>query len=250
MTHSPASFVTTARAIAFAAAVFAFTPAIPLTVAQPLAPPPPHGQAALNLGEPRRCIPESGQQICDPVRTRLWQGDAEAWAAQGISDPDGRFDETVVLRVRSGDPAAISNIARLLGTPYLKVTRVRFVEDEFVEVTNLGGGPQDMTGWSLRSPARSQFNGVFPFPSDTVLRPGERCTLYTGPQRNSPPGVCEWRTYSVRLPPGGWWPDDAGEVVLFYDALGLPGDDTFYRADPNNQPPPPNLRLVDVSLER
>ena len=39
-------------------------------------------------------------------------------------------------------------------------------------------------------------------------------------------------------------PDDAGRVVLFYDALDLPGDETLYSADPNNQPPPPNLQGV------
>lgn len=139
---------------------------------------------------------------------------------------------------------AISNVARLLGWPYVKVTRLRFVFDEFVEVTNLGGGAQDIGGWTLRSPRGTAFT----FPAGTVLQPGGRCTVYTGPARNNPTGECLMRTPPPppRDRPGGHWPDDAGEVVLFYDALNLLADDTFYSADPNNQPPPPNLQLVDI----
>ena len=40
------------------------------------------------------------------------------------------------------------------------------------------------------------------------------------------------------------WPDDAGQAVLYYDALALLGDETSYSADPANQPPPPNLQAA------
>jgi len=139
----------------------------------------------------------------------------------------------------------------VLGTPYLKVTRVRFQGAEQVEVTNLGGGPQDLAGWTLRSPAQG---AVYRLPGGVLLQPGQTCTLFTatGPPLLNPGRLC--RAFTNRAwagSPGGIgpdatdvWPDGGGDVVLFYDALDLPGDHTRYSADPADQPPPPNLRLV------
>lgn len=199
-------------------------------------------EAALDLAPDRRpCIPESELHQCDSYRHALWNGEAAAWAERGVTDPDARFNETVVFRVSTGDPVTIAGIARIIGAPYLKVTRVRFVDDEFVEVTNLGGSPQDLTGWTLRSPLRS---GVFALPTGVILQPGDRCALYTGLPRTNPGGDCRVYTGIRDNPPGGWWPDDEGVVALFYDALALPGDETRYNADPAHQPPPPNLQLA------
>lgn len=197
--------------------------------------------AELNLNDPRPCIPPAGRDICDVTRSALWNGEQDAWDAAGVTDPETRFTETVLLRVRSGDPATIRNIARAVGAPYLKVTRVQFVGDEIVQVTNLGGGAQDMTGWTLRS---SALGGVFPFPSGVILQPGASCTLYTGPVLTNPGGLCRLFTGSVGSSGEGWWPDSSGEVILYYDAFALLGDDTRYSADPKHQPPPPNLQLV------
>lgn len=199
------------------------------------------GMAALDLAEQRPCIPEPGQPVCDPVRSSLWNGDASAWTARGVTDPDARFNETVVFRVRAGDPAAIANIARILGWPYLKVTRVRFTGDEFVEVTNLGGGAQDVTGWTLRSPERAT---VYRLPAGVTLQPGQVCTLHTttGPPPLNPGGVCRFFTNTPDV-----WPDDAGEIVLRYDALDLLADATRYSANPSEQPPPPHLQLIPSS---
>ncbi len=197
-------------------------------------------EAFLDLSDPRPCIPEPGQRVCDATRTALWNGDAAAWAARGVTDPDARFNETVVFRVRAGDPAVISIIARFLGGPYLQVTRVKFVGsepgqvDEYVEVANLGGGPQEMTGWSVSSPQRGK--KVF-FPNGYVMRPGQACRIYTGAPRENSCGTASFNDTDV-------WPDSGGRVVLYYDALDLLGADTQYSADPNNQPPPPNLQGV------
>ncbi len=60
------------------------------------------------------------------MRAALWNGEEPAWTARRIANPDTRFNETVVFRVRAGDPAAIRNIARVLGAPYLKITWLRF----------------------------------------------------------------------------------------------------------------------------
>jgi hypothetical protein len=202
----------------------------------------PFSQARLNLDEIRPCIPESGQQACDAMRAGLWNGEAAAWDQRGVTDPDQRFIETVVFRVRAGDPAVIRNIARLLTppAPYNQVTFIRFrgtaqgQTDEYVEVTNLGGGSQDMTGWTLRSPDRDR---IFNFPAGFVLAGGQSCRVYTGaPQENSC-GNASFNSTDV-------WPDDGGRVVLFFDALNLSSVDTIYRADPSNQPAPPNLQGV------
>ena len=180
-------------------------------------------EAYLNLDDPRPCIPEEGERLCSATRARLWAGEAAAWAAQGITDPDVRFTETMLFRARAGDPAVIASIARVLGTPYVKVTRLRFVGDEYVEITNLGGGAQEMRGWTLRSPAR---HAVYNLPPVLVLHPGQ--------------------TERFIFPQPDIWPDDFGRVVLFYDALNLPGDDTYYSGSRNDQPPPPNLQGVVV----
>jgi len=166
-----------------------------------------------------------------------------------VTDPEARFTATVLLRVQTADPAAISAIARILSWPYLKVTRIRFLADEFVEVTNLGGGEQDLTGWQLRAGAQGR---SFSLPTGVVLGPGERCTLYNGPALN--PGVhsgifggtCEATTATTRYQAQGWWPNAGGTVELYDSALALVADATVYDADPNRQPPPPNLQLVDA----
>jgi hypothetical protein len=194
--------------------------------------------AVLSLADPRPCIPEAGQRRCDAERESLWNGEADAWARRGVTDPDARFNETVVFRIRASDPAVISIIARFLAAPYLQVTRVRFVgtaagqADEYAEVSNLGGGDQDMGGWTLRSPLR---NAVFRFPEGFVMTPGRTCRIYTGAPQDNSCGLAGFNSQDV-------WPDSAGQVVLFFDALALPGADTLYSADPNNQPPPPNLQ--------
>ena len=149
--------------------------------------------------------------------------------------------------MRAGDPAAIANIARALQQPYLKVTRVRFTGAEFVEVTNLGGGGQDLAGWTVRVPERGL---RFALPADVRLEPGQSCWLYS--TATSTPNVTgQCRAVTGALPGTlvgqaelDLWPDDAGRVVLYYDALDLLGDDTRYSADSDSQPPPPYLHLV------
>jgi hypothetical protein len=194
----------------------------------------PFVESSLFLGDPRPCIPEQGQTACDATRLALWNGEADAWAARGVTDPDARFNETVVFRVEAGDPGAIRNIARILGWPYLKITDLRFGGNEFIEITNLGGGDQDMTGWIVQAIDRGK---VVSFPDGFVMAAGQSCRIYSGVTAADSCGNASFDTTDV-------WPDDAGTAVLFYAALALPGDQTRYSADPNNQPPPPNLQGV------
>jgi len=193
--------------------------------------------ALLSLADPRPCIPEVGDAQCTPERNSLWNGEADAWARRGVTNPDDRFNETVVFRVRASDPAVIAIIARFLEAPYLQITRVQFSgsatgqTDEYVEVTNLGGGDQEMTGWTVRSPGRDR---IYRFPNGFVMTAGRACRIYTGSGGEGACGLPGWNSTDV-------WPDDQGRAVLYYDALDLPGADTRYSADSANQPPPPNL---------
>jgi hypothetical protein len=183
-----------------------------------------------------------------------------AWQTRGVTDPDAVFAETMAFRARAGDPLSVSRVARSAGTPYLKITRIRFDETvptegqggEYVEITNLGGAAQDLRGWTVRSPAR---DAAFALPA-VVLAAGGSCTLYTGMPGVNPGGACRAFTTTDRVdaPPGAApltdvWPNDGGTVVLFDDELMMPGDETRYSADPQNQPPPPHLQGVEANVD-
>jgi hypothetical protein len=185
------------------------------------------GEATLNLADPRPCIPATDGAFpapidrarCAPERQARWDGDPAAWATHGVTDAAARFAETLLLRANAGDPATIAGIARALGQPYLKVTRVRFTGTEFVEVTNLGGGAQSLAGWSLRSPKRGAWFALRP---DIALGPGESCRFYTG---GHPPGGGTPCLPAVpRL--ADLWADEGGTVALVFLALDLLGDET------------------------
>lgn len=196
-------------------------------------------EAGLNLGELRPCIPVSGETRCDAARLALWNGEAEAWAARGVTDPDARFNETVVLRVRAGDPAAIRNIARILGQPYLQIARLKFAGSppEFVEIANLGGGSQDVGGWTVRSPDR---DAVARLPGGLVVEPGQSCRVYSDAVRSDSCGGIRFQGEDV-------WPEAGGRAVLYADPIDLPAADTRYDAAPTGQPPPPNIQGVVVA---
>jgi hypothetical protein len=208
---------------------------------------PASGEAVLDLGSARACIPPPEARLCDAMRLGLWNGDPAVWATRGVTDPDAVFNETVVFRVRAGDPTAVSAIARLIGAPYVKITRVHFQQPDFVEITNLGGAAQNIFGWSLHA---SNFSITFAPPeidaADAHLEPGQRCTVYTGPKRDAPGERCLVYFLPESRPPPDWLPDDGGELSLFADPLGLLADETRYDADPDNQPPPPNLQLPET----
>ncbi len=189
-------------------------------------------EAYLDLADPRPCMPAP----CDANRTALWNGDAAAWAARGITNGDARFGEIIVLRVQGGDPSVISNIAKILGNPYLQITRVRFGgTPEYVEISNLGGGNQDMSGWVVRSPD----TGVrAAFPQGYVMGPGQSCRIYSSGEVNS--SSCGNAAFSQN----NVWPDENGTAVLFFEALNLEGATRRYSANPAAQPAQPDLQGV------
>jgi|GEM_PF-1084923 len=204
--------------------------------------PPLFTSAMLDLTQP--CIPLAGQPVCDSARQRLWNGEVTAWTErlsnEGLpSGPDEIFVAVLGFRITAGDPAGIAAVAQALSWPHLRITAVRFRGtppdelDEWVELTNLGGAPQEMTGWSVRmenSDARWQFQDGF------VLGAGLSCRFYSGaPRADACPG-------SSNIAQRGVLPNDAGVLQLWVDFLELKANEVRYNANPMQQPPPPNLK--------
>ena len=226
-------------------ATVAVATATPTPTPTPTPPPapPPFSVSILDLNQP--CIPAPGQVVCDADRTRLWNGDMTAWAmrfrAQGLPEPtpDQVFEQTFGFRIEAGDPAAIGAVAQGLGWPHVRINAVRFRGrastelDEWVEVKNLGGAAQDMSGWSVRvegSSTRWRFADGF------VLEPGQACKFYTGAAMADPCGG------SSNIASSGVLPNDGGTLTLWVDFLDLKAIEVRYAADPTRQPPPPNLQ--------
>jgi hypothetical protein len=201
--------------------------------------------AELDLRDPPACIPEAGAARCDPVRDALWLGNAEAWAAFGVTDPGARASAVFDMRYAAGDPASRRDAARSSGIPYLVITQVKFVGtaegqiDEFVEVANLGGAAQNIAGWTLRSPARGE---AFQFPNGFEIPQGWVCKVYTGRVQGGACGTLSFDQTDV-------WPDGGGQVVLA-NAQGGTEALSLYSADLANQPPPPNLQLCAAGSGR
>ena len=222
------------------------TPA-PTASPTPVTPPPPAAitTARLDLGSP--CLPVTDQPRCDANRLALWTGQQAAWEAemarrgQPTPSADDLFTLTYEYRIAAGDPAAIASIAKGLGWPKIYISELRFrgtapaEADEYVELTNVGSGSQDMTGWRVHS---ASTNIDFYFSDGTVLEGGAKCRFYTSGERaDSCPGT-------INVSASGVWDNNADAAELWYDPLALLADATRYVADPNNQPPPPNLQVV------
>lgn len=192
-------------------------------------------EAVLILADPRPCMPAP----CDATRTALWNGDQAAWAARGVTNDDARFGEIILMRVQAGEPSVIANIARILGQPFMQITRVRFMgsgaqADEYIEITNLGGGDQDMGGWIVRAPG----GAVARFDAGYVMNPAQACRIYSNTVTADSCGTASFNANNV-------WPDGAGTAVLFFEALALPGAERRYSADPASQPAQPDLQGVE-----
>jgi hypothetical protein len=199
--------------------------------------------SVLNVGSP--CVPATGSSQCDATRQALWTGDQAAWAARfqmtgrPAPTPDQVFDATLSFRVEAGDPGAIAAIAQVLGWPHVRINATRFRGvaanelDEWVELRNMGGGSQDMTGWSVRvegTDIRWTFQDGF------TLQPGQSCKFYTGAPMAEPcPG-------SSNVAASGVLPNSSGTITLWVDWLDLLAIRASYNADPATQPPPPNLQ--------
>jgi hypothetical protein len=86
--------------------------------------------AQLDMESP--CIPLPNQTACDESRRRLWAADPVSWGvtlrSRGVSQPTPEqiFDEALMMRLDSRDPAAQSALSRLMGWPHIRITALRF----------------------------------------------------------------------------------------------------------------------------
>ncbi|AOR34369.1 dsgA protein [Streptomyces fodineus] len=84
--------------------------------------------------------------------------------------PEGAVNFAEVLCVFSSDePDVIISDLHYLGTGPSQ-------PDEYVEIRNKGGAPQDLTGWVVECKTTGR---SFSFPSGTVIQPGGRYRVYT-----------------------------------------------------------------------
>ena len=79
--------------------------------------------------------------------------------------------------------------------------------DEYVETTNVGGGPQDLAGWSLIDVTQGAPKLVFP---SFVLQPGGVIRVYTDMV------VSEWGGFSFGRK-SAVWNNDSPNTAALYD---------------------------------
>ncbi|MFF0203229.1 choice-of-anchor K domain-containing protein [Streptomyces sp. NPDC005017] len=84
--------------------------------------------------------------------------------------PEGGINfAEVVCMFTLDEPDVIISDLRYLGTGPGQ-------RDEYVEILNQGGAPQDLTGWLVECKTTGY---SFPFPAGTVIQPGQRYRVYT-----------------------------------------------------------------------
>jgi hypothetical protein len=200
---------------------------------------------ALDMNRP--CIPTSDQNACDDERQRLWRGDSTTWTvrltARGIAQPtsDDVLLQAFLFRVAAGDPTAVAAVARNERWPHVRITAASAGDmtagdaGAWVEVSNLGGGAQDMSGWSLRM---GDSGLHWQFASGLTLEPGQACRWYAGTPGEDPcAGASSEPVSTIAL-------TEEGNLELWVDGIALKANEVRYAADPNRQPAPPNLKGV------
>ncbi len=81
---------------------------------------------------------------------------------------------------------------------------------EIVEISNAGGAPLDLGGWTLHDEGSTK---GYKFPKGTVVAPGSSVRVRSGPGAKSPgPGELAWKTSSV-------W-NDKGDTAYLKDPTG------------------------------
>lgn len=221
--------------------------ATPATTTTPAPTPatPTAGYRAWAIDMNKPCIPVPDQNACDDERQRLWRGDSATWTARltarGNARPssDGVLLQAFLFRVTAGDPSAAAAVACNERWPHVRITAASAGDGgagesgAWIEVGNLGGGAQDMGGWSLRiadDGPRRQFAAGF------TLAPGQACRWYAGTQgEDACTGTSTETGSALTLA-------DEGTLTLWVDGINLKANEVRYATDPARQPAPPNLR--------
>jgi hypothetical protein len=93
--------------------------------------------------------------------------------------------------------------------------------DEYVQITNRGAAPQDMTGWRIHSVVGGQW---YDFPASYTLGAGVSVRVHSGPDAlDNPPSDLLWGYAYI-------WRNEGDKAVL-YDDLGQEVDSSCYGDD-------------------
>lgn len=88
--------------------------------------------------------------------------------------------------------------------------------DEYVEITNAGDGPVDLTGWRLESERRGDDEQqIFHFPAGFTMNAGQVCRIYTNEDHP------EWCELSFNHGRGGVWANSDPDAAVLIDAAGV-----------------------------
>ncbi|MBK8211599.1 MAG: lamin tail domain-containing protein [Rhodospirillales bacterium] len=87
--------------------------------------------------------------------------------------------------------------------------------DEYVEITNVGDGPADLTGWRLESERRGDDEQqIFHFPTGFTMNAGQVCRIYTNEDHP------EWCGLSFNHGRSGVWANEDPDAAVLIDAAG------------------------------
>lgn len=150
--------------------------------------------------------------------------------------PDAESSGFFRVAVRSIRPRPWDSAAGRM--PEVRITALRFVgdqpsqEDEFIELTNLGSLPLDLTDALIEvSIAFAHSQLVARLPAGFVLDPAVNpvCRIYTG-------AVPAEEGCGLSLAAADLWPDQRGSITLrFVEGAGRVLDSVSYAADPARQ---------------
>jgi hypothetical protein len=115
-----------------------------------------------------------------------------------------------------GDDSDVAHTSAVVGTPDIVISHVQFKgtvprtqADEYVEITNRGNAPADISGWLLNADDPRQ---DFTFPAGVILEPGQAIRVYTNEVHPETGGF----TYASKR---ALW-NDKGDVARLFDATG------------------------------
>jgi endonuclease YncB( thermonuclease family) len=141
--------------------------------------------------------------------------------ARLLSEPPGSAPVADAGRAQQVEPATPAPAAGV-GTGFMEIvdlcrngTQGAAEPDEYVEIQNLGGEPQEMTGWRLESERRQGDAGqVFHFPDGFVLQPGQKCCIYTNEDHPESCGS------NFRHAGSAIWHNSQPDAALLFDPAG------------------------------
>lgn len=127
-----------------------------------------------------------------------------------------------IVTIEIDEPSSIleefpQEILPLVGVFKVEITKIfykgkvkRTQSDEYIEITNLGTAPADLSGWYITASAGKKQS--FTFPNETVLQAGKSFRIYTNEVHP------EWGGFSFASSIAIW--NDTGDEGRLYDAAG------------------------------